>query len=140
MTAWALSVAVWAVCGAVGLTLALAGLKESRGDRAVVLASGRNGLLDHLARAAVRAWTARAAVQVVMVVFAMLCASIPAPMLPADAGAAAVLRLLAIRWALSVVSVLLVGVSVMDLRDRRRAGEIASGQKGAGHGPTTGRT
>lgn len=126
MTTWYLSVAIWAASGAVGLALALSGLRRAREDRRVVVASRQNGLLLHLTRAAVRAWRVRAAIQATMLVFAVLAATLPPPVLPDDAGAGAVARLYGLRWALSVASVLLALASALDLAGRRRAGEIAT--------------
>lgn len=129
MTTWYLSVAIWTMSGAVGLTLALVGLRRAWEDHCAVVTSGQNGLLLHLSRAAVRSWMVRAWVQSTMVAFGLLAASIPAPVLPPDASAGAILRLLALRWSLSIASSLLVVASVADLWGRRRAGEIA-GRKG----------
>lgn len=130
MMTWYLSVVIWAASGAVGLALAIAGLRRAREDRRVVVASGQNGLLLHLTRAAVRAWRVRAAIQVSMLAFAALAVTLPPPVLPDDASAGAVVRLYVLRWALSVASVLLVAASALDLAGRRRAGEIAFRQTG----------
>jgi len=128
VNSFALAVVIWLTCGTVGLGLALVGLRGAQLDRRAVLVSGQNGLMDHLARGAVRSWLVRVAVQTTMVVFAVLLATLPPPVLPADAPAAAVLRLYAARWSLCVVSGLLVAQSALDLRDRRQAGRIARGR------------
>lgn len=129
MTVWSVAVSVWLASAAIGLALALYGLRVARSDRDAVMASGRNGLLLHLARSATRAWAAKAAIQSGMLLFASLAASIPAPALPADASAGAVARLLILRWALSLVCAGLMCLSIVDIRARRRAVTIAAGRE-----------
>lgn len=130
MTTWHLSVVIWTASGLVGLALALVGLRRAREDRRAVAASGRNGLLEHLSRAAVRASWVRAAIQASMLVFAALAVTLPPPVLPDDAGTGAVVRLYVLRWTLSAASLLLVAASALDLAGRRRAGEIVGKQSG----------
>ena len=117
----------WVVCGVVGLGLALHGLHLAHEDRAAVKVSGRNGLMLYLSECTARSWLVRVAVQAVSIVWGLTAVATPAPVVPADAGADAVLRLLILRWLLIGVSVLLVAQSALDLWGRRRAGEIAGG-------------
>lgn len=127
MNEWQASVAVWLVMGVVGTGMACYGLTTAIRDDAAIEASGRNGLLLHLSRAAVRSWAARVASQAALVVFALLAASLPAPVLPEGAGAAAVARLTALRWALSLVFIMHTALSLVDIRARLTTRRIVDG-------------
>lgn len=124
----------WVVCGVAGLGLALHGLHLAHEDRRAIRRAGTNGLMLYLSDCTARSWLVRVALQAIAIVWGLTAVSTPAPVVPADAGADAVLRLLVLRWLLIAVSVLLVGQSALDLWGRRRAGEIAdeSPEKGGG--------